>query len=271
MMAKIFEISRSGYYSYINRKESKRSLNNKKILDKIKSIHNESRKIYGSPRIHHALKKENVVCGLNKVARIMKENNIYSIVKKKHKPYSNLKHNADLVSDNILSREFTVSNPNEKWVSDITYIWTTEGWLYLCVIIDLFSRAVVGWSMDKNVDTNLVVDALKMAVLNRKPKKMVLFHSDRGCQYTSHKLQKYLKDINMISSMSRKGNCWDNACSESFFHTLKTELIYHNKYYTRETARIAIFEYINVFYNRKRMHSYLGFMSPLEFEKKGSA
>ncbi len=164
-----------------------------------------------------------------------------------------------------------MNNPNEKWVSDITYIWTTEGWLYLCVIIDLFSRAVVGWSMDKNVDTKLVVTALSMAYINRKPKKSVLFHSDRGCQYTSHGFQNELKRLNMIGSMSRKGNCWDNACSESFFHTLKTELIYRNHYKTRDNARIDIFEYINVFYNRKRIHSYLGSMSPLEFENKHSA
>ena len=271
LMAKVFKVSRSGYYAALKRPESTRSMKDRQILKEIKSIHAESRKTYGSPRVYQELKKTELACGLNKVAKMMKNNDIYSIVKKKHKPYGTAKHNPELVSDNIVSREFFVAQPNQKWVSDITYVWTNEGWLYVCVIIDLFSRAIIGWSMDKNVDTNLVIMALTMAVTNRQPKKGVIFHSDRGCQYTSHKFHRELKRLNMISSMSRKGNCWDNACSESFFHTLKTELIYQTKYSTRNSARMAIFEYITVFYNRKRIHSYLDYMSPMEFEKKHSA
>ena len=270
MMANILEVSRSGYYSWLTRPESKRSIENKKLLEEIKMIHKESRQVYGSPRIHAKLVMQGWNCCQKRVARLMKDNNIRSRVVKKYKATTNSKH-SNPVADNLLSREFSVHAPDKVWVSDITYIYTDEGWLYLCVIVDLFSRKIIGWSMSKKIDTDLVIKAFLMAKLNRNNPKGVLFHSDRGVQYTSKGFQAILIDNKYLCSMSRKGNCWDNACAESFFHTLKMEEVYHQRYKTREEARNNIFEYIEIFYNRKRLHSYLGYMSPEEYESKKRA
>lgn len=270
MMANILKVSRSGYYSWLTRPESKRSIENKKLLEEIKMIHKESRQVYGSPRIHAKLVMQGWNCCQKRVARLMKDNNIRSKAVKKYKATTNSKH-SNPVADNLLSRKFTVHTPDKVWVSDITYIYTDEGWLYLCVIVDLFSRKIIGWSMSNKIDTDLVIKAFLMAKLNRNNPKGVLFHSDRGVQYTSKRFQTILFDNKYLCSMSRKGNCWDNACAESFFHTLKMEEVYHQRYKTREEARNNIFEYIEIFYNRKRLHSHLGYMSPEEYENKKRA
>ena len=269
-MAKMFKISRSGYYDWLKRPESKRSMENKMLLKNIIKIHNESRNIYGSPKVYKELQKQEIKCGINRVVRIMRENNIRSKIRKKFRPTTNSNHK-NPVAKNILDRNFYVNKPNKVWVSDITYIYTKEGWFYLCVIIDLFSRKVIGWSMGNRINTGLLIKAFTMACLNRNHGDGVIFHSDRGVQYTSKDFQNLLKKRSFICSMSRKGNCWDNACAETFFRSLKVEEVYHNFYYTREMARKSIFEYIEIFYNRKRIHSYLNNMSPMEYEKEKCA
>ena len=266
-MAKILGVSRSGYYEYLKYPVSKREIENIKIVFEIREIHKKSRFNYGSPRIHRALREKGMECGKNKVIRLMKANNIRSKTRKKFKVTTNSKHN-NPVYENVLDRNFNVDKINKVWVSDITYIWTREGWLYLCVIIDLYSRKIIGWSMSEKIDAGFVINAFLMAWVQRKPKGELLFHSDRGVQYTSKDFQKVLKNKNIICSMSRKGNCWDNACAESFFHTLKVEEVHHTVYETREIAKIKIFEFIECYYNNFRTHSYLNYMNPNEFENR---
>jgi transposase InsO family protein len=269
-MAKVLGVSKSGYYSWLNRPDSKRSKDNKKLLSIIKNIYENSKRRYGSPKIHKALLKMGVKCGKNRVIRIMRDNNIRSITKKKFRITTNSKHN-NPVFNNILNRQFEVEKPNKVWVSDITYIYTNEGWLYLCVVIDLFSRKIIGWCLSNSISVEIVINAIKMACFNRNYPKGVIFHSDRGVQYTCNDFQKILNIYNFNCSMSRKGNCWDNACAESFFRSLKVEEVNHYKYLTRDEARASIFEYIEVFYNRKRIHSSLGYLTPEEYEIQKSA
>jgi putative transposase len=266
-VAKILKVSTSGYYEYLKRPISKREIDDFKIIHEIKEIHKKSRNNYGSPRIYKALKVKGINCSKNKVVRLMKKNNIYSKTRKKFKVTTNSKHN-NPVYENILNRNFRVFKPNKIWVSDITYIWTLEGWLYLCTVIDLYSRKVVGWSMSERIDADLVISAFMMAWTQRKPTGILLFHSDRGVQYTCKEFQNVLKDKQVLCSMSRKGNCWDNACAESFFHTLKVEEVYHTVYVTRKIAMINIYEFIEAYYNNFRTHSYLDYMNPNEFENK---
>jgi transposase InsO family protein len=266
-MAKILGVCKNGYYEYLKHPVSNREIENIKLVLEIKEIHKKSRFNYGSPRIYEALKKKGIKCGKNKVIRLMRKNDIHSKTKKKFKVTTNSKHN-NPVYENILDRNFRVNEPNKLWISDITYIWTNEGWLYLCTVIDLYSRKVVGWSMSERIDTELVKRAFLMAWNQRKPKGKLLFHSDRGVQYTSKDFQKVLKDKQVLCSMSRKGNCWDNACAESFFHTLKVEEVHHTVYENREIAKIKIFEFIEAYYNNFRTHSYLDYMNPNEFENK---
>lgn len=265
-MCQVMEVSRSGYYAWLKRPESNRKRKNKELLKKIRKIYKVSRGTYGSPRITRSLQKQGVTCGKNRVARLMRENGIAAKTKKKYKATTDSKHNYP-VAVNILNQNFTVGRPNQVWVADITYIPTDEGWLYLAAIEDLFHRKIVGWAMDSTMTRRLVLDALKQAVGRHRPSAGLVHHSDRGSQYASHEYQQALKDYEMVSSMSRKGNCYDNACMESFFGTLKRELIYGNRFRTRAQARQAIFEYIEVFYNRIRLHSALGYMSPVEFEQ----
>jgi putative transposase len=269
-MAGVLDIKKSGYYKWLKNPVSKREIENDKLLIEIKTIHKESNGNYGSPMIYQALKAKGIKCSKNRVARIMKENNIRSKVKKRFRITTNSKHNFP-VAANILDRKFKVSEADKAWVSDITYIWTMEGWLYLCVVIDLYSRKVIGWSMSERIDKSLVIMAFLMAWNNRNPKEGLLFHSDRGVQYASKDFQKLLKKKKVLCSMSRKGNCWDNACSESFFHTLKVEEVYQTTYANRKVARLKIFEYIECYYNNFRMHSYLGYLNPTEFELRKSA
>ncbi len=237
-------------------------------MAEIKQIHRQSRETYGSPRIHVDLEEKGILCSENRVARLMKNHRIAAKRKRKFVVTTDSKHDLP-VAENKLNQNFSATKPNQKWVTDITYVWTREGWLYLAVVLDLFSRKVVGWAMDDNMERGLIMRALQMALLARKPGKGLLHHSDRGSQYASNDYQKLLSDNWMDCSMSRKGNCYDNAVMESFFATLKQELVYHRQYQTRKEAKQDIFEYIQVWYNRKRRHSALGYQSPEQFENKG--
>lgn len=265
-MCRILEVSRSGYYAWLKRPESRRKSQNRKLLKEIRKVYQVSRRTYGSPRITIALQKEGISCGRNRVARLMRENGIAAKTKRKYKATTNSKHNYP-VAENLVNQSFAASRPNHLWVADITYIPTGEGWLYLAAIEDLFQRKIVGWAMDATMTRQLVLDALRQAVWRYRPPAGLIHHSDRGSQYACHDYQQALRDYGMICSMSRKGNCYDNACMESFFGTLKRELIYGSRFKTRAEARQAIFEYIEVFYNRIRLHSALGYMSPVEYEQ----
>jgi transposase InsO family protein len=260
-------VSVSSYYAWVKRGESKRKKDNQFILEKIKTVHKQSRNTYGSPRVHVELKKQNISCSENRVARLMRLHQIVAKRKRKFVVTTDSKHDLP-VAENRLNQNFQATQANEKWVTDITYIHTKEGWLYLAVVLDLFSRKIIGWSMDAHMERWLVINALKMALQSRKPTKGLVHHSDRGSQYASNDYQKLLTDYKICCSMSRKGNCYDNAVMESFFATLKQELVYHRQYQDRKEAKQDIFEYIQVWYNRKRRHSTLGYLSPEEFEQK---
>jgi putative transposase len=236
----------------------------------IKVVHKKSRKTYGSPRVHADLNETGHVCSKHRVARLMRENGIVSKHKRKFKVTTNSNHSYP-IADNLLQRQFDVSEPGQCWVSDITYIPTREGWLYLAVTLDLFHRKVIGWAMDRWITRHLAIDALNMAIKNGYQKPRLIHHSDRGVQYASNEFQALLKTNGTRCSMSRKGDCWDNAVAESFFHTLKVELIHGRVYDTRQEAKTAIFEFIEIFYNRQRLHSYLGYLSPVDYEKKNAA
>jgi putative transposase len=236
------------------------------LLVHIKSIFIEFKHRYGAPRIHSELKDRDIRCGVNRVARIMRNNSLVAKSRRKFKATTNSKHNYP-VHPNILEQNFICDKPNEVWTTDITYIWTTEGWLYLAVVLDLYSRKIVGWSMDKRMTRELVIDALTMAYWKRKPESGLILHSDRGSQYASNDYQKLLNSYGMICSMSKKGDCYDNAVTESFFHTLKTELTVDKQYKTRQTAKSDIFNYIEIFYNQKRKHSTLDYCSPVKYEQ----
>ena len=269
-MCRIIGASRSGYYRWKIQPQSKRQKENEKILVEIKESHKNSRRAYGSPRIVEDLKEKGMKCGKNRVARLMKANGIAGKAKKKFKATTNSNH-ALPVAENLLNQNFEAVKPNTVWLSDITYIATLEGWLYLVVIIDLFSRQVVGWGMSDRLTSEFVVKALYQAIGRRHPGSGCIFHSDRGIQYASGDFRDELKAYGFTQSMSRKGNCYDNAVSESFFHTLKTEHVYDYRYETRAEARLSIFEYIEMFYNRQRRHSALGYRSPVSFELEAMA
>lgn len=260
------KVSRSGYYAWLSRPLSQRALSNQRLLKQVVQIYADSLKTYGSPRIHAALRHQGECISLGRVARLMQRSQIAARPSKRHKRTYQLRE-PQVPADNLLNRQFYTMKPNRSWVSDITFIETKQGWLYLAVVLDLYSRAIVGWSMSQKIDGKLVLDALKMAVDQRSPRASVLVHSDQGSQYTAQSYRRYLQDNKMICSMSRKGECHDNAVAESFFHTLKTELVYGKKYATRAEAKQDIFKYIELFYNRKRLHSYLNYQAPLEYEK----
>jgi transposase InsO family protein len=266
-MAAVFGVSRSGYYKYIQEKQSLRQKENDRLLLLIQEAYDESSGLYGSPRIHAVLKEQGFACGRPRVAKLMRAGGLISKIRKKYR-FKSKASSAGIIAENLLKGNFLTHAPDQVWVSDITYIPTAEGWLYLAVVLDLFSRKVIGMAMDKHMTRFLVMKAFEQAVCRRKGKTPVIFHSDRGSQYTSHDFQKCLKKYGVLASMSGKGNCYDNAVMESFFHSLKIELIYQTKYETREKAKEEIFKYVEIFYNRKRKHSYLGYLSPNEFENK---
>lgn len=266
-MAKTLRVSRSGYYKYLKEENGKRKSENDRLIQKIHSIHKKSRCRYGSPRIYEELKKVGETCSRKRVAKLMRQEKIQSQIRKKWKVTTKRDPKAK-VAPNHVNQNFSVQAPNKVWVSDITYIETLEGWLYLTVILDLFSRKVVGSSMGKSLETSLVIRALEQALCHRKPEETLMHHSDRGCQYTSKEFLEFTQKNNIILSMSAQGHCYDNAVAESFFHTLKTEYTNHQVFKTRQEALIGIFEYIEIFYNRERLHSFLGYQSPVEYEEK---
>lgn len=266
-MCSVLGVTRSGYYAWMNKREGQRDKENKYLLERIRSIYEKSRKNYGAPRIHSALLKENVLCGCNRVARIMRDNGIVAKTYKRFRRGMSLRGQG-VMADNIVNQNFAVDVPNRVWVADITYFGTRTGWLYLAVVMDLYSRKIIGWSMSAVMTDELTKKALKMAVLCRNPKKGVIHHSDRGGQYVSSTFREELKKNHIKYSLSRKGNCYDNAVIESFFKTLKTELEYGRRFKSKEEARKGLFEYIEVYYNRQRLHSTLGYLSPQEYEEK---
>jgi putative transposase len=262
----VLEVSRSGYYAWLERPASSRRRRHQELAAKIQAVHEEARKVYGSPRICRALKGAGESVCENTVAKVMKQQGIRAKSKRKFVPRTTDSSHGRPVADNLLDRRFDADRPNRKWTADITYIATDEGWMYLAGVMDLCSRKIVGWSMADHMQVDLVSDALKMAIARRRPEAGLLHHSDRGVQYASDHYQHLLQSHGMDISMSHKGDCWDNAAMESFWGTLKTELVNHEHYVTRAQARQSIFEYIEVFYNRKRLHSSLGYVSPETFE-----
>lgn len=264
-MCHLLTVSVSGYYAWRNRSVSEREMANQKLVLKIKEVHNQSRRRYGSPRVYKALRAQGYRCNHKRVERLMRLNDIRARPSKRYQVTTQSNH-AHPVAPNVLGRNFKAERPNEKWLSDITYIPTAEGWLYVAGIIDLYSRKIVGWAMDKSMTSDLVCNAFKMAITNRQPKSGLLHHSDRGSQYAATPYQALLKQHRCTVSMSRKGNCWDNAPMESFFATLKNELTHHQVYQTRAEAKSDIFAFIEGFYNRQRLHSSLDYQCPEQFE-----
>jgi putative transposase len=258
-------VSTAGYYSWRLRDTSPQEQRHEKLAVEIEAVYTEVKARYGSPRIHAELADRGHDCCVNTVARIMREAGIAARTKRKFRQTTDSNH-ALPVAENVLGRDFAPAGPNESWCADITYIPTREGWLYLAVVEDLFSRMIVGWSMDATMTSRLVVDALESAVLRRLPGSGLVAHSDRGSQYASEHYQQLLAQEGITCSMSRRGNCWDNAPMESFFATLKKELVHDEDYATRDEAKASIFEYIETFYNRVRRHSTLGYLSPVNFE-----
>jgi len=266
-MCSVLEVSRSGFYAWLKRAESRRSREDRELTEQIRQIHEESHGIYGAPRIHAVLLRRGRRCGINRVARLMRLAGIRSRTYRRFRVRTTDSNHSLPIAPNVVDRDFTAEKPDQLWVADITYIPTSEGWLYLAAIIDVFSRTVVGWSMEAHMRTSLVLNALDMALGRRQPGEGLIHHSDRGSQYASKAYRKALENRGIICSMSRKGDCYDNAMMESFFHSLKVEWIYGESLATRREAKAAIFEYLEVFYNRQRLHSALGYLSPAEFEE----
>lgn len=269
-LCRVLEVSRSGYYDWQGRLPSQRSQTNAKLLSRIRESHHRSRATYGVRRIHAELHAEGLKSGKKRIARLMRAEGLKAKRPKRFKATTDSRH-ALPVAANHLGRQFQVHQPNTHWASDITYIPTQEGWLYVAIILDLYSRRVVGWAMQSRMTVELVQNALEMALSQRCVETGLLLHSDRGSQYAATDYQALLNAHGILCSMSRKGNCWDNAVAESFFRTLKTELVYHQRYTTRAQAKQSIFEYIEVFYNRLRRHSHLNYQTPAEFEKMALA
>ncbi len=265
LMCRILNASRSGFYAWNKRPESARSCSDRALVVDIKSAHRASRGNYGSPRVRRALVAQGHTVGRDRVARLMRENGLRGKRRRRFRNTTDSNHTYP-VAPNVLERQFTTKQPNAAWAGDITYIWTMEGWLYLAVIIDLYSRRVVGWAMSNRIDQSLTLRALHMALRAREPGPGLIHHTDRGSQYAANAYQRLLKARGTICSMSRKGDCWDNAVAESFFATLKEELIYRGTWPTRASAKAAIAQYIDGFYNVRRRHSTLGFVSPIDFE-----
>ena len=264
----VLEVSRSGYYAWRDRPaDSPRAQRRKALAAKVRAVHEANRRVYGSPRVCAALAASGERVCENTVAKVMREQRIRAKTSRKFVPRTTDSRHEQPVAANVLDRQFdSATLPNQKWAADITYIPTDQGWLYLAGVIDLCSRKIVGWSMAEHMRTDLVADALRMALARRGPAPGLLHHSDRGVQYASDDYQHLLQTHGVTCSMSGKGDCWDNAVMESFWGTLKTELVNHEHYATRERARASIFEYVEVFYNRHRLHSSLGYVSPEQFE-----
>lgn len=259
-------VSRGGYYSWLSRTESQKAGQDRQLLLRIRASFRDSRHRYGSPRVHAELREQGVRCGRHRVARLMRKDRLQARPRRRFKSTTQSSH-AHAVAANELKRQFEVATLDTCWAVDITYIWTQEGWVYLAVVLDLCSRRIVGWSLSDRITEALTLEALDQALAHRRPQKGLLHHSDRGSQYASREYRKRLADAGLKASMSRRGDCWDNAVVESFFSSLKTELFGGGPWpQTRKEARRELFEYIEVFYNRKRLHSALGYLSPSQFE-----
>lgn len=269
-MCKVLKVSKSGYYNWLNSKPSARQLNNQEVLKLIREIHEESKGRYGSPKITQELRRRGIQISRPRVGRIMRAANIRSIVHKKFRVVTTDSNHNYPVAENLLNRDFSPSAIGKAWVSDITYIKTLQGWLYLTVILDLADRKIIGWALSQTLKTrDTVLAAWKMAINNRPIIAKLIFHSDRGVQYACHEFRDILKAYPLvIQSMSRKANCWDNAVAESFFKTLKTELINNMEPKTIASTKIEVFEFLEIWYNRKRIHAALGYLTPLEYEQK---
>lgn len=269
MMCRVLKVSKSGFFDWKNRVPSKAERHKDVLVRKIEQIHMGSRRTYGSPRVHQVLKGQGEKCSKSTVERLMRENGIRSKVRRKFRVTTDSNHKLP-VAPNLVQRDFSAAAPNKLWVTDITYLWTMEGWLYLAAIIDVFSRKVVGWSIQDRLTLPLALQALDMAVSRQKPGPGLVHHSDRGCQYAAHEYRAELRRHGIICSMSRRGQCWDNALAESFFHSLKTEHVYHERFVTKTEAKSSVFEWIEVFYNRQRIHSAIGFTSPECYERRAA-
>ncbi len=267
-MCEVLEVSRSGFYAWRKRSQSRRAERQRKLVSEMQQIHSDrDMKNYGSPRMQQELAARGHEVSKNTVAKLMRDHGIRAASSRKFRVTTDSGHSLP-VAENVLDRQFEQESADRVWLADITYVWTREGWLYLACVLDAFSRKIVGWSMSERMTKELVLDALRMAVGRRCPQPgELLHHSDRGSQYASEAFQKWLRDENITCSMSRKGNCWDNAMMESFFATLKKERIHLEEYATRNEARASVFDYIERFYNRTRRHSALGFQSPDQFEQ----
>ncbi len=267
-MCKVLSVSHSGYYTWSQHPQSQRKTLNEQLFEKIQDIHRESKSTYGSPRITLELHSRGERCGKNRIARLMQKHGIRAKMSHKFRITTTQRNINDPVAPNLVQQLFVADRPNQLWSSDITYIWTREGWLYLAVILDVYSRAIIGYAVSHRLTTNLVLDAFTRALNCRTISPGLILHSDRGCQYTSKEFQHVLASYQIRSSMSAKGNCYDNAITETFFHTLKTEHIYFQRFESRREAELSIFDYIEIFYNRKRRHSSIGYRSPFEFEQQ---
>jgi len=264
-LCRALEVSRAGYYAWAARGPTQRDDADARLLTHVRLAHRASGGIYGSPRVHRELRAKGEVVGRHRVARLMRKARIVGVGKRRFRPKTTDSAHALPIAPNVLDRRFDIDAPNRVWVTDITYVATHEGWLFLAVVLDLFSRRVVGWAMSERVDQALATRALYMAIQSRKPEPGLLHHSDRGCQYAAEGYRRVLADAGVIASMSRKGNCWDNAVAESFFRSLKVECC-GEVFSTRQRARRALFDFIERFYNRRRRHSSLGYVSPVDFE-----
>lgn len=263
----VLEVSRSGYYGWLDRPPSQREIENRKILKLAKQSYEANRGICGLDKILADVREEYPNCSRNRLYRLQKENQLYSKRKRKFKVTTNSKHNLP-VAENLLNQNFKIDKPAAVWVTDISYISTKEGWLYLATVKDICTKEIVGWATANHMKTELCLTALKNAIKRHRPPKGLIHHSDRGVQYCSKDYQSFLQKNNMVCSMSRKGNCYDNACAETFFSTIKCEMLYHTNYKTREEARRDIFWYIEIYYNRKRRHQALGYLTPVEFKQR---
>jgi transposase InsO family protein len=269
LMCRVLQVARSGYYSWLKRIDGVRVVSNHSLDAEIRRIFAVHKQRYGALRITDELHDLGITCGKNRVARRMKKLGLRAIQAKKFKVTTDSNHTKPVAPD-LLEQDFTAAAPNQKWVSDITYLWTDEGWLYLAVVMDLYSRAIVGWAMNKRMTQQLVIDALTMALFRRSFPKGTIIHSDRGSQYCAANYQKLISEKGLRCSMGRRANCYDNAAMESFFHTLKVEQVHRQRYRTRVAAKTAVFEYIEVYYNRKRKHSAIGYQIPMMFEQKSA-
>jgi putative transposase len=267
LMCRAAGLSRSGFYAFSRRAESRRAVEGRRLLVEIKAVHQKSRQTYGSPRIHADLRARGIRCSLNRTARLMRRYGVQGIFRRRYRPTTDSEHNHP-IAPNILNRNFQVGDRNRVWSTDITYIATDEGWLYLGVVMDLHSRRIVGWAFRSRIDRQLTQDALAMALGRRRPEPGLLHHSDRGSQYACGDYRRLMNRNGLMSSMSRKGNPYDNAVLESFFRTLKTESVYVTRFATREEGKATLVDYIELFYNQQRRHSALGYLSPAEYERQ---